>query len=86
MQIILYSLLLSVIKISTSDNANETGLQSLSDLYENKVKKLRPKCIKKCAEILETRNEYRVQVNQLTGIFQNLLVEEENLQKKEKKN
>ena len=61
------------------------SFQSLSDLYENKVKKLRPKCIKKCAEILETRNEYRVQVNQLTGIFQNLLVEEENLQKKEKK-
>ena len=61
------------------------SFQSLSDLYENKVKKLRPKCIKKCAEILETRNEYRVQVNQLTGIFQNLLVEEDNLKNKEKK-
>ncbi len=61
------------------------SFQSLYDLYENKVQKLRPKCIKKCAEILEARNEYRIQVNRLTGIFQNLLVEEINLQNKEKK-
>ena len=61
------------------------SFKSLVDLYENKVKKLRPRCIKKCAEILETRNEYRVQVNKLTGIFQNLMVEEGNLQNKEKK-
>jgi uncharacterized protein (UPF0371 family) len=61
------------------------SFKSLVDLYENKVKKLRPKCIKKCAEILETRNEYRIQVNRLTGIFQNLMVEEDNLQKKEEK-
>mgnify|MGYP002624665155 CR=1 FL=1 len=61
------------------------SFKSLYDLYENKVTKLRPKCIKKCAEILETRNEYRVQVNQLTGIFQNLVVEEGNLRNKEKK-
>lgn len=61
------------------------SFKSLCDFYENKVTKLRPKCIKKCAEILETRNEYRIQVNQLTGIFQNLIVEEENLKNKENK-
>jgi len=61
------------------------SFKSLCDFYENKVTKLRSKCIKKCAEILETRNEYRIQVNQLTGIFQNLIVEEENLKNKENK-
>lgn len=52
------------------------------NFYKEKVLSLRPKSIKKCAEILETRKEYRIQVNNLTGKFQNLIVEQKNLEEK----
>ena len=55
-----------------------------SELYEEKVKKLRPKGIKKCAEVLNTRMELKVQVEKLNETFRNLLVEQDNLQEKEK--
>ena len=49
-----------------------------------KVKKLRPKGIKKCAEVLNTRMELKVQVENLQDTFLNLLIEQNNLQEKEK--
>lgn len=56
--------------------------KSMLNFYKEKVLSLRPKSIKKCAEILEIRKEYRIQVNNLTGEFQNLIVEQKNLEEK----
>ena len=53
------------------------------ELYEEKVKKLRPKGIKKCADVLNTRMELRIEVEYLNDSFQDLLVEQDNLQLKE---
>ena len=52
-------------------------------LYEEKVKKLRPKGIKKCANVLNIRMELRIEVEYLNDTFQDLLVEQDNLQLKE---
>jgi hypothetical protein len=60
------------------------SIKQLNELYEEKVKKLRPKSVKKCAEVLETRKELKVQVNLLSDTFENLLIEQVNLQEKEK--
>ena len=67
------------------DKLTKYSFEKAKELYENKVKKLRPKSIKKCAEVLETRNELKIQVNNLNRTFQNLLVEQGNLQEKQKK-
>ena len=56
--------------------------KSMLNFYKEKVLSLRPKPIKKCAELLEIRKEYRIQVNNLTGQFQNLIVEQKNLEEK----
>ena len=53
-------------------------------LYEETIKKLRPKGIKKCAEVLNTRMELKVQVENLKDTFDILLIEQDNLQEKEK--
>jgi len=63
-------------------NLARFSFKNLLDFYKEKVLSLRPKNIKKCAEILEIRKQYRIQVNNLTGIFENLIVEQENLEKK----
>lgn len=60
------------------------SINQLNELYEEKVKKLRPKSVKKCAEVLGTRKELKVQVNLLSDTFENLLMEQANLQEKEK--
>lgn len=60
---------------------SECFFKQINELYENKVKKLRPKNIKKYAEVLETRNELKIQINSLNITFQNLLIEQENLKK-----
>ena len=54
------------------------------ELYEEKVKKLRSKGIKRCAEVLNTRMELKVQVDNLNETFKNLLIEQDNLQEKER--
>ena len=66
------------------DKLAKYSFSQLNELYEEKVKKLRPKSIKKCAEVLETRNQLKIQVNLLSDTFQNLLMEQANLQEKEK--
>lgn len=45
---------------------------------------MRRKGIKKSAEVLNTRMELKVQVENLNDTFTNLLVEQDNLQEKEK--
>ena len=54
------------------------------ELYEKKIMKLRPKGIKKSSEVLNSRNELRIEVNKLNNNFQDLLIEQDNLQRKEK--
>ena len=66
------------------DKLTKYSFEQLNELYEEKVKKLRPKSVKKSAEVLETRNELKVQVNLLSDTFENLLVDQANLQEKEK--
>ena len=60
------------------------SFQKANELYEDKVKKLRPKVIKKCADVLNTRMELRIEVEHLNDTFQELLCEQDNLQLKEK--
>ena len=50
------------------------------ELYEEKFKKLRPKGNKKCADVLNTRMELGIEVEHLNDTFQDLLVEQDNLQ------
>jgi cell division protein FtsB len=59
------------------------SFEKASELYEEKVKKLRPKGIKNCAMVLNTRVELRIEVEHLNDTFQDLLVEQDNLQLKE---
>ena len=54
----------------------------LNELYEEKVKKLRSNSIKKSAEVLENRNQLKIQLNLLNDTFRNLFIEEANLQKR----
>ena len=53
------------------DSLTKYSFKKLNVLYENKVKKKKKKSIKKCAEVLETRNELKIQINSLNIIFQN---------------
>ena len=63
-------------------NLAKFSYKNLLDFYKEKVFALKPKNIKKCAEILMIRKEYKIHVNNLTGIFENLIIEQENLEKK----
>ncbi len=54
------------------------------ELYNEKVKKFRPKPIRKSAEVLNTRMDLRIQVENLNDTFVALLNEQDHLQKKEK--
>ena len=64
------------------DELTKYSFFQLNELYEEKVKKLRPNSIKKSAEVLENRNQLKIQVNLLNDTFRNLLIEEANLQKR----
>ena len=55
----------------------------MTELYEDKIKKLLPKSIKKCSKVLETRHEIKVQINSLKETFKKLLIEIENIKEKE---
>ena len=66
------------------DRLTKYSIQQLTELYEEKIKKLRPKNVKKCAEVLATREELKIQVNILSDTFENLIMEQANLQNKEK--
>ena len=73
---------------SIMDNENDKltkySFEKAKELYNVKIKKLRRKGIKKSAEVLNTRMELKVQVENLNDTFTNLLVEQDNLQEKEK--
>ena len=67
-----------------TDKVTKFSFKQLNELYEEKVKKLRPKNVRKCAEVLETRKDLKHQVNLLSDTFENLLMQQANLQEKEK--
>ena len=67
-----------------SDKVTKYSFRQLKELYEEKVKKLKPKSVKKCAEVLETRKDLKVQVNLLGDTFERLLMQQANLQEKDK--
>lgn len=60
------------------------SFEKSKELYDEKVKKFRPKGIKKSAEVLNTRMDLRIQVENLNDTFVDLLNEQDHLQKKEK--
>ena len=66
------------------DNITLYSFEKAKELYEKKIMKLKPKGIKKSSEVLNNRNELRIQVNNLNDKFQNLIIEQENLHRKEK--
>ena len=67
-----------------ADKITKYSFRQLNDLYEGKIKKLKPKSVKKCAEVLESRKDLKIQVNLLSDTFEDLLMEQANLQEKEK--
>ena len=71
------------------DNDNDKltiySFEKATELYEEKVKKtFKPKGIKKSAEVLNTRMELKIQVENLNDTFVELLNEQDHLQNKEK--
>ena len=56
----------------------------INELYEEKIKKIKPKNIKISAEVLQIINEIKVQVILLKDTFETLLKEQANLNKKKK--
>ena len=67
------------------DSLTLYSFEKANELYEEKVKKFRPKGIRKSAEVLNTRMQLKIEVENLNDLFQNLLVEQDNLKLKEKK-
>jgi hypothetical protein len=68
------------------DKITKYSFSQLNEFYEEKVKKLRPKSIIKKCEVLHGihRCQPRIQVNLLSDTFQNLLMEQTNLQERAK--
>ena len=58
------------------------SFEKATELYEEKVKKFKPKGIRKSAEVLNTRMQLKIEVENLNDIFLNLLNEQDNLQVK----
>ena len=73
------------VSILSNDNDDITkySFSKANELYEEKVKKIRPKPIKKCSEVLKTRTDLKNQVNFLNETFRQLIEEQGNLHKKE---
>ena len=66
------------------ERLHKFSFSELNDFYEEKVKKLPPKDIKQSSEVLNERRELSIQVNKLTETFKDLVVKQENLNKKDK--
>ena len=64
-----------------TDKLTKYSFEKMNELYEKKIKILMPKSIKKCAEVLETRNELKIQVQKLKITFEDLMLKQDNLNK-----
>ena len=67
-----------------NDKLTKYSFSNANDLYDKNVTLLKPKSIAKSSEVLNTRNELRIEVNNLNNQFQNLIIEQENLERNEK--
>lgn len=67
-----------------NDKITKYSFSNANDLYDKKVTLLKPKSIAKSSEVLNSRNELRIEVNNLNNQFQNLIIEQENLERNEK--
>ena len=65
-----------------NDKLTKYSYEQLSKLYE-RVKKLFPRATKKCGDVLKSRNELKIQVNNLRTTFKKLILEQNNLKKYE---
>ena len=66
------------------DNLTTYSFESAIELYEKQIKILRPKNIRKCAEVLNNRIELRIKMGKLQDHFENLVIEQGKLEEKEK--
>ena len=66
------------------DELSNYSFSQLNELYEEKIKKIRPKSVKKCAKILQSKKQLKIQFNNLRYPFEDLLIEKTNLNEKEK--
>jgi hypothetical protein len=63
-----------------NDKITKYSFEQMEKLYEEKIKKLPSKGIKKSAEVLRNRGELRIKINLLYDTFQKLMMEQGNLQ------
>lgn len=72
--------------ILSNDNDQITtfSFKNANELYENKVKKLRAKSIKNCAEVLQNRRDIKTQIIDLIEKINDLIVEKRSLEENEK--
>ena len=66
-----------------TDRLTIYSFSQLTELYENKIKKLNPKGIKNCAKVLEERYKLKKEINQLKITFKDLSIEINNHKLKE---
>ena len=67
------------------DKLTKFSYEQLFNFYEEKVKKLMPKNIKKCAEVLKQRYQLRIQINNLQDYFLEIMKKQQDLKKNEVK-
>lgn len=79
-----YALDSKTIMENEKDKLTLFSYKQLNDLYKEKVLTSRLISVKKCSEVLKSRNNLRIQINNLSITFKNLLVEQGNLKEKEK--
>lgn len=79
-----YALDSKTIMENEKDKLTLFSYKQLNDLYKEKVLTSRSISVKKCSEVLKSRNNLRIQINNLSTTFKNLLVEQGNLKEKEK--
>lgn len=67
-----------------NDKVTKYSFQYANALYKDKILNLEPKPIQKSSEVLNNRIEARILVEQLNSTFQNLIIQQENLETLEK--
>ena len=67
------------------DKLTKFSYEQLFNFYEEKVKKLMPKNIKKSAEVLKQRYQLRIQINNLQDYFLEIMKKQQDLKKNEVK-
>ena len=66
-----------------SDELTKYSFSQLTELYEVKIKKSKPKIVKDCVKVLENRYELKTQIEILKNNYEKLILQEKNLKIKE---